>query len=347
MKLGEIAARLGCTVEGDAGIEITGVAGVGEAEAGQLTFLSNPRYRHEAERTRASALLIAPDVKLARPPELPALALVRSKNPYLDFARAIEYFYEAPRPAAGVHPTAVVAPSAKIGSGARIGPYCFVDEGVVIGRDAVLHSFVSIYRGAKIGDQFLAHSHAVVREYCRIGNNVILQNGAVVGSDGFGFARQEDGSWYKMRQSGAAVIEDDVEIQANACVNRATVGETRLRRGAKLDDLVLVGHGCVVGEDTLLCGQVGLAGSTRVGKGCILAGQAGAAGHLAIGDGAILTAQTGVPNDVPAGATYSGYPGIDNKQWLKNSAALSHLPELLKTVRELRAEVERLRAKVL
>lgn len=347
MKLGEIVSRLGCKLEGDGEIQITGVAGVEEAGPGQLTFLSNPKYRREAERTRAAALLLGPEAELARASDLPAIALVRSKNAYLDFARAIEFFYEAPRFAAGVHPTAVVAKSARIGPGAHIGPYCFVDEDVVIGRDAVLHSFVSVYRGAEIGDHFFAHSHTVVRERCRIGHRVILQNGAVVGGDGFGFARQEDGRWYKIRQAGVAVIEDDVEIQTHACVNRATVGETRVRRGAKLDDLVLVGHGCVVGEDTLLCGQVGLAGSTRVGKRCILAGQVGAAGHLTIGDGAILTAQTGVPNDVPAGAIYSGYPGVENKQWLKNAAALNHLPELLKTVRELRAEVERLREKPL
>jgi UDP-3-O-[3-hydroxymyristoyl] glucosamine N-acyltransferase len=345
MKLGEIAARLGCKLEGDAGIEITGVAGVEDAGAGQLTFLANPRYRRGAEATRASAILLGPGVNLNRAQGTATLAVLRSENAYLDFARAIEFFYETPKPAAGIHATAIIAKSAKIGEGARIGPYCFVDEDVSIGRNAVLHSFVTIYRAARIGDDFFAHSQTVVRESCCIGDRVILQNGAVVGGDGFGFARQTDGRWYKIRQSGITVIGDDVEIQANACVDRATVGETRVGRGTKIDGLAIVGHGCKVGEDTLLCGQVGLAGSTEVGSRCILAGQVGAAGHLKIGDGAIISSQSGVPNDVPAGALYSGYPAIENKSWLKEVAALHQLPELLKTVRELRAEVDRLREK--
>jgi len=337
MKLSEIAARLNCQLEGDANLEITGVAGIEDARAGQLTFLANPRYRRALETTRASAIVVAPD---AGPMPIAAL---RSRNPYLDFARAIELFHQPPRYEPGTHSTAVVASTARIGPGAHVGPYCFIDHEVEIGRNAVLHSFVSIYRGAKVGDDFFAHSHAVVREFCRLGNRVILQNGVVVGSDGFGFAKQADGRWYKMRQAGTAVIEDDVEIQAGACVDRATIGETRIGRGAKLDNLVQVGHSSKVGEDTLLCGQVGLAGSTRVGSRCMLAGQVGAAGHLAIGDGAVVTAQSGVPNDVPPGALYSGYPAIENKQWLKSVAIFHHLPDLQKSVQELKAEVERLR----
>ncbi|HEV8384938.1 MAG TPA: UDP-3-O-(3-hydroxymyristoyl)glucosamine N-acyltransferase, partial [Candidatus Acidoferrales bacterium] len=266
---------------------------------------------------------------------------LRSENPYLDFARAIEFFYQPPKYSPGIHATAAVSRKAKIGDGAHIGPFCFVDDDVEIGTSAVLHSFVSIYRGARIGDDFFAHSHATVREFCRIGHRVILQNGVVVGSDGFGFAKDSAGRWYKMQQSGITVIEDDVEIQAGSCVDRATIGETRLRRGAKLDNLVQVGHASTVGEDTLLCGQVGLAGSTVVGRSCILAGQVGAAGHLEIGDGTILTAQSGVPNDVPAGEIFSGYPAMDNKQWLKCVAAFNHLPELVKAVRELKAELEK------
>jgi len=345
MRLGEIAERLNCRLEGDASIEIRGVAGIEVAEPGELTFLSNPRYRRALETTRASAVIVGPDVVLKRGLGLPPLAPLRSQNPYLDFARAIELFYQPPRYVPGVHPTAVVAASARIGSGAHIGPYCFVDERVEIGQNAVLHSFVVIYRDARIGDDFFAHAHAVVREGCKVGHRVTLQNGAIVGGDGFGFAKQADGRWYKMQQSGVTIIEDDVEIQANACVDRATVGETRIRRGAKIDDLVLVGHSSKVGEDTLLCGQVGLAGSTVVGNRCILAGQAGAAGHLMIGDNAVITSQSGVPSDVPAGAVYSGYPSIENKKWLKNMAALNRLPDLQKTVRELQAEVACLRGK--
>ncbi len=333
MKLGEIARRLGCDVEGDAQIEITGVAGIEEARAGELTFLVNRKYRPALETTQASAILVARD---AGPVSLAAL---RSANPYLDFARAIEFFHPTPEYAPGIHPTAVIAKSAAIGSGAHVGPYCFVDHDVTIGRNAVLHSFVSIYRGARIGDDFFAHSHACVREGCRIGDRVLLQNGVVVGSDGFGFARQANNSWYKMRQAGITIIEDDVEVQAHSAIDRATIGETRIGRGSKIDNLVQVGHACKVGEDTLLCGQVGLAGTTRVGNRCILAGQVGAAGHLTIGDGATLTAQSGVPTDVPPGEIYSGYPAMPSLAWRKSVAVFNRLPELQRELRDLRSTV--------
>ena len=236
--------------------------------------------------------------------------------------------------------TAVVAPSARIGMGAHIGPYCFIDEDVEIGERAVLHSFVAIYRGAKIGSRFFAHAHAVVREHCRIGNRVILQNGVIIGGDGLGFAKRADGSWYKMAQSGPAVLEDDVEVQANACIDRATVGETRIGRGTKIDDLVLVGHASHVGTNGMLCGHVGLAGSTRIEDNCILAGRVGTAGHLTIGEGTVITAQSGVPNDVPAHSMYSGYPAVENREWLKMMAALRRLPELQKRVQKLEEELE-------
>ena len=261
-------------------------------------------------------------------------------NPYLAFAQAIELFYEGPKYAPGVHPTAVIAKSARIGAAAHIGPYCFVDEDVTIGDGAVLHSFVTIYRGATIGALFFAHAHSVVREFCIIGDRVILQNGVIIGGDGLGFAKRADGSWYKMAQSGPTVLEDDVEIQANSCVDRATVGETRIGRGTKIDDLVVIGHASQVGENGMICGQVGLAGSTRVGNNCILAGQVGTAGHLTIGEGTVITAQSGVPNDVPARTLYSGYPAVENRQWLKMMAALNRLPELFKRVLVLEGEKE-------
>src|ERR1700756_1103863 len=343
MKLQELAEKLGCRLEGNPGIEISGVAGIDTAAAGQVTFLANRRYAPQLKRTQASAVLIEEGVTLEREAGLEPLAALRTRNPYLAFAHAIELFYQPPAYKPGIHPTAVIAQSAKIGTGAHIGPYCFVDEEVEIGRNAVLHSFVAIYRGAKIGDDFFAHSHCAVREFCRIGHRVLLQNGVVIGSDGFGFARQSDGSWFKMRQSGITIIGDDVEIQAQSAVDRATVGETRIGRGTKLDNMVQVGHASKVGEDTLLCGQVGLAGTTHVGNKCILAGQVGAAGHLTIGDGATLTAQSGVPGDVPAGAVYSGYPAMDNLAWRKSIAVFNRLPELQKELRELRAEVAGLR----
>jgi len=342
MKLKDIAERLGCSLDGDGELDIVGVAGIEYAEPGHLTFVSNRRYRHAIRTTLASAAFLTKNFNIERDPALPPLAVLRSADPQLDFARAIELFHQPPAYPPGIHPTAVIASTARIGTGAHIGPYCFVDENVEIGRSAVLHSFVTVYRDSKIGDDFFAHAHVVVREACRIGHRVLLQNGVVIGGDGFGFARLPNGAWRKTLQAGTAVLGDDVEVQANSCVDRATIGETRIERGVKIDDLVLVGHSCEVGENTLLCGQSGLAGTTTVGKGCILAGQSGSAGHLTIGDGATITAQSGVPNDVPAGVLYSGYPAIDNKQWLANMAALHHLPKLLKTVRRLEAEIDRL-----
>jgi UDP-3-O-[3-hydroxymyristoyl] glucosamine N-acyltransferase len=344
MKLAEVAQKLGCRLDGAPDVDIEGIAGIESAAPGHVTFLANRRYFPLLKTTRASAVLIEEGIELHRDPGMPPIAALRTPNPYLAFAHAIELFYQPPRYEPGIHPTAIVAKSARVGESAHIGPYCFIDENAEIGRNAVLHSFVTIYRGACIGDHFFAHAHSVVREGCRIGHRVILQNGAVIGGDGLGFAKQKDGTWYKMRQSGPAVLEDDVEVQSNACVDRATVGETRVGHGTKLDDLVLVGHASQVGANTMLCGQVGLAGSTKVGSGCILAGQVGTAGHLSIGDGAVITAKSGIPSDVPPRALYSGYPAADNRQWLKTVAALNRLPELQKRVRELEAELKRFNA---
>jgi UDP-3-O-[3-hydroxymyristoyl] glucosamine N-acyltransferase len=343
MKLSELADKLSCRLEGDPSAEITGIAGMDHASSGQITFLANRRYFPLLRSTRATAIFVEEGIRIERDPGLAPLAALRSNNPYLAFARAIELFYQPPAYAPGVHPTAVVAKTARIGANPHIGPYCFVDEGVTIGDHAVLHSFVSIYQGARIGDHFFAHAHAVVREHCRIGNRVILQNGVVIGADGLGFAKLKDGSWYKMSQSGPAVLEDDVEIQANACIDRATVGETRIGHGTKIDDLVLIGHASHVGANAMLCGQVGLAGSTKVGDGCILAGQVGTAGHLTIGNGAVITAKSGIPNDVPAAGLYSGYPAVENRQWLKTHAALNRLPDLQRRVRELEEEIANLK----
>jgi len=329
MKLAEIASALGARLEnGSPDTKIHGVAGIEQAGPGQVTFVANPRYAGAARTTKASAVIVADD--------FPAIgvALLRSKNPYLAFARCLELFYAPPRYAPGVHATAVVHASAKIGANAHIGPYVVIDESVEIGTNAVLLAHVVIYRNAKIGNNFFAHAHAVVREHCRVGNNVILQNGVIVGADGFGFAKDDSGKWNKIVQSGPAVIEDDVEVQANACVDRASVGETHISRGTKIDNLVQIGHGSSVGEDTLLCAQVGLAGSTEVGNRVILAGQVGVAGHCKIGDGATATAQSGIPNDVPAGAVVSGYPAIDNKLWLKCSAIFKKLPKIARAMRE-------------
>ncbi|OFW13387.1 MAG: UDP-3-O-(3-hydroxymyristoyl)glucosamine N-acyltransferase [Acidobacteria bacterium RIFCSPLOWO2_02_FULL_59_13] len=334
MKLKEIAERLACELDGDGEIEITGANSLERAGASELTFLSNRRYTPLLKTTRAAAVLLPQDFG---PAHLPSL---RCADPYLAFAKALEFFYQPPRPPIGVHPTAVIAASARIGPNASIGPYVVIEDDVEIGANAVLHSHVVIYRGAKIGGNFYAHSHAVVREYCQIGSGVILQNGVVIGADGFGFAKQADGSHYKMAQSGVAVLENDVEVQANSCVDRATVGETRVKRGAKIDNLVQVGHASTVGEYAILCAQVGLAGSTHLGKNVLLAGQVGVAGHLQVGDNVIATAQSGIPNDVAANTMVSGYPAMENKQWLKCAAVFTKLPELHKTVRELKATIQ-------
>jgi UDP-3-O-[3-hydroxymyristoyl] glucosamine N-acyltransferase len=330
MKLADIATALNARLDNASpDTEITAVAGIEQAGPGQLTFVSNPKYNAAAKTTSASAVIVAEN--------FPAIStgMLRSNNPYLAWAKAIELFYQPPSYAPGIHSTAVVHPKAKVGKNAHIGPYVVIDEDVVIGDNAVLLAHVVIYRGVTIGDNFFAHAHTVVREFCQLGDNVVLQNGAVVGTDGFGFAKDDDGHWHKIIQSGNVVIESEVEIQANTCIDRASIGETRIGRGSKIDNLVQVGHGCTVGHDTLLISQVGLAGTTDVGNNVILAGQVGVSGHVKIGDGAIAIAQSGIPHDVPAGAMVSGAPAIDHRLWLKCCAAYAKLPEIAKAVRKL------------
>ena len=328
MKLEHLASALGARLEnGTPNSEISGVAGIEEAGPGHVTFVANPKYASAAKITKASAIIV--DEKF------PAVstAMLRSKNAYLAFARAIELFYQPPQYAPGIHPTAAVHPSAKIGVGAHIGPFVAIDRDVQIGENAILLAHAVIYPGVQIGNNFFAHAHSIVREHCRLGNNVILQNGVVVGSDGFGFAKDDAGHWYKIVQSGPTIVGDNVEIQANSCIDRASVGETHIGNGVKIDNLVQVGHGSRVGEDTLLCAQVGLAGSTEIGKNAILAGQAGVAGHCKVGDGVIITAQSGTHGDIAPGSMVSGSPAFDHKQWLRCTAVFPKLPELARDVR--------------
>ena len=328
MKLSAIASALNARLEnGSPDIDITGLNGIEQAGPGELTFVANPKYAAAARLTKAGGVIVAENF-----PAIPA-ATLRVEDPYLSFAHALELFHQPLLYAPGVHPAAVVHPTAKIGRGAHLGPYVVVDENVEIGNHAVLLAHVVIYRGVRIGDNFFAHAHAVVRENCRIGNNVLLQNGVVVGSDGFGFAKTRDGHWHKIPQPAPVVIEDDVEVQANSCIDRASVGETRIGRGVKIDNLVQVGHGSQVGEDALLCSQVGLAGSTEIGKRVILTGQVGVVGHCKVGEAAIVTPQSGVAHDIPAGALVSGAPAVDHKLWLKYSAILPRLPEIARAVR--------------
>ncbi|MFZ0478681.1 MAG: UDP-3-O-(3-hydroxymyristoyl)glucosamine N-acyltransferase [Terriglobales bacterium] len=345
MKLSDIANSIRATIDNASpDTRITGVSGIEHAQPGQLTFVANKKYAAAAKTTHASAVIVDE--------HFPAIStgMLRTKNPYLAWAKAVELFYQPPQYVPGIHSTAVVHPTAKLGKNAHIGPYVVIDQDVEIGENAVLLAHVTIYRGVTIGHNFFAHTHAVVREFCQLGNNVVLQNAVIVGCDGFGFAKDEGiqnagdkdaksenkkAHWRKIVQSGNVVIGDDVEIQASSCIDRAAVGQTVIARGAKIDNLVQVGHASTVGEDTLLCAQVGLAGSTEVGNNVILAGQVGVAGHCKIGDGAIATAQTGIPSDVEAGKTVSGYPAIDNKLWLRCCAVFNKLPDLAKAIRKL------------
>jgi UDP-3-O-[3-hydroxymyristoyl] glucosamine N-acyltransferase len=333
--LGELARLLGCQLAGDPQIQITGVGTIEKAGPGEITFLANMKYVPKLKSTRASAIIAAEPVK-------PIPATLVSTNPYHDFARTLALYYQPPRPPAGIHPTACIAETASIGNNAAIGPYAVVGPNTSIGRNAVLHPHVVIYEGCVIGDDFTAHSHVSVREYSRIGHRVTLHNGVVIGGDGFGFAKGNDGRQHKIVQSGITVLEDDVEIQTLTSVDRATLGETRVKRGAKIDSLCQIGHACVIGEDNIICGQTGLAGSTVLEENVIMAGQTGSSGHLTIHKNATVWAQSGVGHDVREGATVSGSPAFDSRDWLRASAAYSRLPELLRTVRALERRVAEL-----
>jgi UDP-3-O-[3-hydroxymyristoyl] glucosamine N-acyltransferase len=333
MKLKDIAGKLGARMEPEpeplaADVEITGVAAIDVAGPGEITFIANPKYAASARTTRASAIIVDESF-----PPLEGRPSLRTKNPQYAYARAIELFYQAPKYKPGIHPTAVIDPSARIGGNASIGAHVVIDAQVEIAENCTLLPHVVIYRGVKIGRNFFAHSHVAVRENCEIGNNVLLHNGVVIGSDGFGFARDDQGQWYKIPQTGKVVIETGVEIQANCCIDRASLGETRIGRNTKIDNLTHVAHNCSVGENSMLCAQVGLAGSTEVGSNVILAGQVGVAGHCKIGDRVIVTAQSGTHGDIAPGSMVSGSPAFDHKQWRRSVALFAKLPKLARAVR--------------
>jgi UDP-3-O-[3-hydroxymyristoyl] glucosamine N-acyltransferase len=333
MKLGELASRLGAELRGDANLEITGVRGIEEAGPTEITFVANPRYAALARTTRAAAVIVEPEFQ-----EIPG-ATLRIRNPYHAFSRALGLFYSPPAYPAGIHPTAVIDPATEIAEGAHIGPYAVIGPRVRIGPYATILAHVVIYPGVKIGSHFFAHAHAVVRENCTLGDNVTLENGAVIGADGFGFSKNESGHWEKIPQSGPVRIGNRVDVQANATIDRATVGATEIGDGTKIDNLVQVGHGSRVGENTLVCAQTGLAGSSIIGNNVILAGQVGIAGHCTVGDGVILTAQSAVSHDVSPGKMISGSPGFDNRTWLRAAAIFQRLPELVKRIASLEAKL--------
>ena len=332
MTLAEIAERLGCELRGDGAVAIRAIRGLEEAGPGDLTFLANPKYAAQLAATRASAVIVA-----KQHGELP-IATLRAENPYLCFAHALALFHEPEKPPPGVHPTAVVSPTARIAEPTSIGAYAVIGDDVVIGPGAAIHPHVTIYSGVQIGRDFTAHAGVIVRERVRLGDRVVLQPGAVIGADGFGFAPSPTGA-VKIPQAGIVIVEDDVEIGANTTVDRATLEATIVRRGAKLDNLVMVAHNCEVGAHSFLAAQVGIAGSTKIGRGVQMGGQAGAAGHLTIGDGVQVAAQSGVPSSVRAGAVVGGYPAIEVGLWRRTSAALLRLPELLRRVRRLERRV--------
>ena len=339
MKLREIAERIECRLEGDGDIEIRRVAGIEDAADGELTFFANPRYGAELRKTRAAAVILGENAEAA------PCAMLRARHPYLALAHAVELFADPWRPPPGVHRLALVGDGVTIGGDASIGPFVAVGDGARVGARTILHPHVTVGRHAEIGEDCVIHPGVSIRERVRIGNRVIVQDGAVVGSDGFGFARRPDGSHHKIPQIGGVVVEDDVEIGANTTIDRPAVGETRIMAGAKLDNLVQIAHGVTVGRNALLAAQVGIAGSTTIEDAVTLAGQVGVAGHLTIGKGAIATAQTGIPNSVDPGAFVSGYPAIPNRDWLKSSAVFRKLPELRKLIAELERRVEELEQK--
>jgi UDP-3-O-[3-hydroxymyristoyl] glucosamine N-acyltransferase len=334
VKLIDIAARLDCRLDGDGEVDIQRVAGIEQAGAGDLTFFVNPKYAAHLRATRASAVILAERAAAA------PCAMLRTANPYLAFARAVELLAPAPAPASGIHRLADVAPGAVVAPDATIAAFVSIGAGARIGARTRVAPHVTIGEGAIIGADCVIHARVSIRERVTLGDRVVIQDGAVIGSDGFGFARRADGTHHKIPQIGGVVIEDEVEIGANTTIDRPAVGETRIGAGSKIDNLVQIAHGVRIGRDVLLAAQVGIAGSTTIEDRVTLAGQVGVAGHLTLGSGVIASAQTGIPNSVEAGAFVSGYPAIDNRDWLKSSAVFRRLPELKKTVAALQRRLD-------
>jgi UDP-3-O-[3-hydroxymyristoyl] glucosamine N-acyltransferase len=333
--LRELASRLGCALRGDGEVDVQRVRGIEDSGPGDLTFVANRRYVTRLSSTRASAVIVSPELETP----LPSLL---SPNPYLAYARAARLLHPEPSPPAGVHPTAVVDPTAELGEGVHVGALAVVGPRVRIGARSVIHPQVVLYADVVLGEECVLHSGVQIRERCQLGRRVVVQNGAVIGGDGFGFARDQDGRYEKIPQVGIVVVEDDVEIGALSAIDRASMGETRIGRGTKLDNLVQIGHSVTIGEHSVLAGQVGVAGSAHLGNRVILAGQVGVAGHLTVGDGAVITAQSGIPGSIEAGQIVSGSPAIDNREWLKAHAVFPRLPELQKRLRELERRLEEL-----
>jgi len=336
MKLSELAQLTGAQIEPEIGdVEITGAAGLDEASEGHVTFLANPRYTPRVNTTRASAIYLGENVQTDR-----NIAILRAKDPYLAYTRALRIFHPEPELEPFIHSSAVIDPTARVATHVSIGACAVIGRNVEIAEGVCIHPNVTIYDDVSIGKGSTIHSGVAIRERTVIGERVVIYNNAVIGCDGFGYAKDEEKRWLKIPQTGRVVIEDDVEIGAGTTIDRASVGESRIGRGTKLDNLVQIGHSCTVGEDSLLCAQVGLAGSSHIGNRVILAGQAGVAGHLTIGDDVVLTAKSATSHDVPAGKMISGIPAFDNRDWLRATAAFRRLGEIQRTVRELQRRLK-------
>ena len=338
VKLKDLAVELGCRLEGGGDIEVSRLASLSHAGPGDVTFLANPRYTPALATTKASAVILADDA-----PQAPC-AMLRSRDPYLAFANAVALFADTAPPAPGVDPGASVAPDASLGVAVSVGAFATIAAGARVGDRSVVCPGAAIGRNARIGSDCLIHAHASIREGTIIGDRVIVQDGAVIGSDGFAFAPRPDGTYQKIPQPSVVVIEDDVEIGANTTIDRPAIGETRIRAGAKIDNLVQVAHGVTVGRNTLLASQVGIAGSAAIGDQVVLGGQVGVAGHIEIGNGARATGQSGITNTLEPDAFVSGCPAIPNREWRKSSAHFRRLPEMRRTLTDLErrvAELER------
>jgi UDP-3-O-[3-hydroxymyristoyl] glucosamine N-acyltransferase len=335
----ELARHLSCPFEGDGNTKILGVSSLEKAKKGDLVFCAGPKYRELLAKTEASAAIVSVEEKFDRIPT------IRSGQPYASFIKALDFFFTAYRPRPGIHPQAVVSPSATIGKDVSIGAFVFVDDEVEIGEGSVLFPLVSVYPRVKIGEKVVCHSFVSIREDSRIGNRVLLHNGVVIGSDGFGFQKAEDGTHIKIPQKGIVIIEDDVEIGANTTVDRAALGETVIKRGTKIDNLVQVAHSVEIGPDSILAAQTGIAGSSKVGKNFIAGGQVGIPDHITIGDDVIIAAKSGITKDLPSGSFVSGSPHLDIRVWRKAWAAIPQLYDLFREFRKLKKRVEDLENK--
>ncbi len=337
MKLFDLAAQTGaeCALT-DGEVEINAAAGLDEAQPGEVTFLSNPKYTNKVATTRASAIYLSEKTEIARND----IAILRAKDPYLAFTRALNVFHPRPPFEPGIDPSAVIDLSATTGEGTFIGARSVIGANVKIGARVRIHPNVTIYEDVSVDDDCEIHSGVAIRAQTIIGKRVIIHNNAVIGSDGFGFAKDEEKHWLKIPQVGRVIFEDDVEIGANTTIDRASTGETRIKRGAKIDNLVQIGHSCVVGEDALLCAQVGMAGSSRVGDRVILTGQVGIGGHITVGDDAILYPQSGVPNDVAPGEILVGTPAFEVGAFWRAVAVFKKLGDIPKRIRTLEKRLD-------